>query len=95
MELIGMLNSRAGNGTFVCPRSEFLSRPLLWAFTGVDQKELRDTVEARLLIEENLAGLAAERASDVAVAGIGAAVSRCVIALPGVTQFSMPIWTFT
>src|SRR5213082_1790216 len=27
MELIGMLDSRVGDGTFVCPRSEFLSRP--------------------------------------------------------------------
>src|SRR5665213_2193187 len=25
MELIGMLDSRIGDGTFVCPRSEFLS----------------------------------------------------------------------
>ena len=33
MELVGMLDSRVGDGTFVCPRSEFLSRPLLWAFT--------------------------------------------------------------
>src|SRR5215467_6379588 len=28
MELVGMLNSRVGDGTFVCPRSEFLARPL-------------------------------------------------------------------
>src|ERR1700722_3214386 len=34
MELMGMLDSLAGDGTFVCPRSRFLSRPLLWAFTG-------------------------------------------------------------
>ena len=74
MELIGMLDSRVGSGTFVCPRSEFLSRPLLWAFTGIDQKELRDIMEARLLIEENLAGLAAERGSEANVAVIGQAV---------------------
>src|SRR6202161_363332 len=42
MELIGMLEGRVGDGTFVCARSEFLSRPLLWAFTGVDHAELRD-----------------------------------------------------
>lgn len=40
MELVGMLDSRVGDGTFVCPRSEFLSRPLLWAFTGSDHEEL-------------------------------------------------------
>ncbi len=46
MELIGMLDSRIGDGTFVCPRSEFLSRPLLWAFTGTDHEELHEIMEA-------------------------------------------------
>jgi GntR family transcriptional repressor for pyruvate dehydrogenase complex len=71
MELIGMLDSRVGDGTFVCERSEFLSRPLLWAFTGNDHLELRDIMEARTLLEEQLAGLAAERASDAEIETIG------------------------
>src|SRR5271156_1042529 len=71
MELVGMLNSRVGDGTFVCPRSEFLSRPLLWAFTGMDHDELRDIMESRLVIEESLAGLAAERGTDEQIARIG------------------------
>jgi GntR family transcriptional regulator, transcriptional repressor for pyruvate dehydrogenase complex len=74
MELIGLLDSRVGDGTFVCPRSEFLSRPLLWAFTGSDHSELQDIMEARKIIEENLAGLAAERGSREAIAVIGQAV---------------------
>jgi GntR family transcriptional regulator, transcriptional repressor for pyruvate dehydrogenase complex len=74
MELIGMLDSRVGDGTFVCPRTEFLSRPLLWAFTGSDHTELHDIMEARTIIEENLAGLAAERASDEDIGKIGEAV---------------------
>jgi GntR family transcriptional repressor for pyruvate dehydrogenase complex len=74
MELIGLLDSRVGDGTFVCPRSEFLSRPLLWAFTGSDHSELQDIMEARTIIEENLAGLAAERGSREAIAEIGKAV---------------------
>jgi GntR family transcriptional regulator, transcriptional repressor for pyruvate dehydrogenase complex len=74
MELVGMLDSRVGDGTFVCPRSEFLSRPLLWAFTGTDHEELRDIMEARTIIEENLAGLAAERASPDQIEEIGRAV---------------------
>src|ERR1700677_4066881 len=57
MELVGMLESRIGEGTFVCARSEFLSRPLLWAFTGADHEELQEIMEARTIIEENLAGL--------------------------------------
>jgi GntR family transcriptional repressor for pyruvate dehydrogenase complex len=71
MELIGMLDSRVGDGTFVCERSEFLSRPLLWAFTGSDHLELRDIMEARTLLEEQIAGLAAERASDAEIETIG------------------------
>src|SRR5579885_1520558 len=71
MELIGMLDSRVGDGTFVCDRSQFLSRPLLWAFTGADQAELRDIMEARLFLERDLAGLAAERASDSEIDEIG------------------------
>src|SRR5882724_288079 len=63
MELIGMLDSRVGDGTFVCPRSEFLSRPLLWAFTGTDHRELKDLLEAREFVERDLAGLAATRAT--------------------------------
>src|ERR1700733_8468507 len=74
MELVGMVDSRVGDGTFVCPRSEFLSRPLLWAFTGVDHDELHDIMEARTIIEVNLAGLAAERASDEEIAHIRQAV---------------------
>src|SRR5439155_19428289 len=50
MELIGMLDSRVGDGTFVCDRSEFLSRPLLWAFTGTHDLGLRDIMEARLFL---------------------------------------------
>jgi GntR family transcriptional regulator, transcriptional repressor for pyruvate dehydrogenase complex len=74
MELIGMLDSRVGDGTFVCPRSEFLSRPLLWAFTGTDHAELHDIMEAREFMERDLAGLAAERASEKEIALIEATV---------------------
>ena len=76
LELIGMLESKVGDGTFVCPRSEFLSRPLLWAITGTDRSELRDIVEARRLLEEDIAALAAERATDEEVQLIGDAVEQ-------------------
>src|ERR1700683_2748476 len=60
MELIGMLDSRVGDGTFVCERTQFLSRPLLWVFAGADHLELHDIMDARTLLEVDLAGLAAE-----------------------------------
>lgn len=66
LELLGMVECRVGDGTFVCPRSEFLSRPLLWAITGADRSELselKELIEARLVVEENIAAFAAERAT--------------------------------
>ena len=66
-----MVDSRVGDGTFVCPRSEFLSRPLLWAFTGTDSSEFQEIMEARIIIEESLAALAAQRASQQEIKAIG------------------------
>jgi GntR family transcriptional repressor for pyruvate dehydrogenase complex len=77
-----MVESRVGDGTFVCPRSEFLSRPLLWAITGSDRAELRDLVEARRLIEEDIAALAAERASSQEILRIGETVEELRACLP-------------
>jgi GntR family transcriptional repressor for pyruvate dehydrogenase complex len=71
MELVGMVDSRVGDGTFVCPRSEFLSRPLLWAFTGTDSAEFQEIMEARVIIEESLAALAAQRGSAQEIKAIG------------------------
>jgi GntR family transcriptional repressor for pyruvate dehydrogenase complex len=84
LELIGMLECRVGDGTFVLPRSEFLSRPLLWAITGTDKAELRDIVEARRVMEGEIAALAAERATTEEADEIGAAVAdlRAGIAEP-------------
>jgi GntR family transcriptional repressor for pyruvate dehydrogenase complex len=47
---------------------------LLWAFTGTDQEELQEIMEARTIIEENLAGLAAKRGSSEDIQTIGVAV---------------------
>jgi GntR family transcriptional regulator, transcriptional repressor for pyruvate dehydrogenase complex len=74
MEHIGMLDSRVGEGTFVCPRSQFLSRPLLWAIMSTDHSELRDVMEARVLLEEDLAGLSAQRVTEKDIQKIGEAV---------------------
>jgi GntR family transcriptional repressor for pyruvate dehydrogenase complex len=81
MELIGMIESRVGDGTFVHPRSEFLSRPLLWAFTGTDQKDLREIMEAREFLEQDLAGLAAKCGTDAEIASLGTAIEDMRICL--------------
>ncbi|MEJ7608733.1 MAG: FadR/GntR family transcriptional regulator [Bryobacteraceae bacterium] len=63
LEIIGMIEMRAGEGTFICKRSDFLARPLLWAIAGSGVMEANELIEARKLIEVELAGLAADRAT--------------------------------
>ncbi len=63
LEIMGMIETRLGDGTFVCNRSQFFSRPLLWAITGSDHDSAQELVEARRLMEVELAGMAAERAT--------------------------------
>jgi len=98
LELIGMLECRVGDGTFVLPRSQFLSRPLLWAITGTDGAELRDIVEARRLMEAEIAALAAERATvhelneiGTAVADFRAGISEPVRALEADLRFHLAL----
>ncbi len=66
----GLINTRAGRGTFVAiapPNRSRVGRPLLRA-------EVEELVEARLMIESQLARLAAERASDEQIAELRIAV---------------------
>lgn len=63
LEIMGMIETRLGDGTYVCQRADFFSRPLLWAIAGNDMREPQDLVEARTVVESELAALAAQRAS--------------------------------
>jgi GntR family transcriptional regulator, transcriptional repressor for pyruvate dehydrogenase complex len=76
LEIMGLIETRLGDGTYVCQRSEFLSRPLLWAITSSSQTDIQELVEARKLIETELAGLAAERATAEDLKQIGAHLDR-------------------
>jgi len=71
LEIMGMIQTRLGEGTFVCGRSEFYSRPLLWAIAGSVKEDVKEITEARRLIETELAALAAERASAEDLKKIG------------------------
>ena len=62
-----MIETRLGDGTYVCARSEFFSPPILWAIASSTKADARELVEARTLIEVELAGLAAERATAASV----------------------------
>ena len=63
LEIMGMIETRLGDGTYVCKRSDFFSRPLLWAIASSSEADTRELIEARMLIEVELAGLAAEHAT--------------------------------
>ena len=67
LEIMGMIETRLGDGTYVCKRSEFFSRPLLWAIASGSEADVRELIEARMLIEVELAGMAAERAKALDV----------------------------
>ena len=70
LEIMGMIETRLGDGTYVCERSEFFSRPLLWAITSSSKSETHELIEARRLIEIELAGFAADRATSSDLAKI-------------------------
>jgi GntR family transcriptional repressor for pyruvate dehydrogenase complex len=76
LEIMGMIEIRLGDGTYVCNRSDFFSRPLLWAIVSGSEADARELVEARILIEVELAGLAAERANAEQVRLIAAQLNR-------------------
>ncbi len=67
LEIMGLIETRVGDGTYVCSRSQFFAKPLLWVIAGGSESQARELVEARTLIEVELAGLAAERASDESI----------------------------
>ena len=87
LEIMGMIETRLGDGTYVCNRSEFLSRPLLWAITSSSSAEAGELIEARKLMEVELAGLAAERATAEDLKRIGAFLDAMENAGAEVDQF--------
>lgn len=78
LEIMGMIETRLGDGTYVCERSEFFSRPLLWAIVSCSEANVNELVEARILIEVELAGMAAERASRDDIELLGNLLNRMI-----------------
>lgn len=87
LEIMGMIETRLGDGTYVCQRSEFLSRPLLWAITSSSEADAQELVEARKLIEIELSGLAAERATPTDLKEIGLHLDQMENSTGDVDQF--------
>ncbi len=87
LEIIGMIEMRVGEGTFVCRRSDFLSHPLLWAIAGSGVTEANELVEARKLIEVELAGLAAVRSTPDDLQKIGIHLDTMETSLDDTAKF--------
>jgi GntR family transcriptional regulator, transcriptional repressor for pyruvate dehydrogenase complex len=63
--LVGLLEVRPGHGTTISVSAgEFLTKPLRWGMMMNWKDKLHELVEARLIIEQAMAGMAAERATD-------------------------------
>jgi GntR family transcriptional repressor for pyruvate dehydrogenase complex len=71
LEIMGMIEIHLGDGTYVCKRSDFFARPLLWAIASSGKAEAQELSEARKLIEVEFAGLASQRATDEDLKAIG------------------------
>lgn len=64
LAFIGLIRMRAGGGSFVAEHpSVYFTSPWLSAGLLSDKKTLREFVEARLILDTELAGLCAERAT--------------------------------
>jgi GntR family transcriptional repressor for pyruvate dehydrogenase complex len=87
LEIMGMIETRLGDGTYVCNKSEFFSRPLLWAITSSSATDVHELVEARKLIEVELSGLAAERATGEDLKQIGIHLDRMERAINNAEDF--------
>ena len=81
LEIMGMIESRVGEGTFVCHRSEFLARPLLWSIAGSDETQVSELIESRRLMEGELAALAAERRTPEDLQEIESQLERMTLTL--------------
>ena len=87
LEIMGMIESRVGEGTFVCRRSEFLARPLLWSIAGSDETQVSELIESRRLMEGELAALAAERRTPADLDHIAGHILRMESTLEQADQF--------
>jgi DNA-binding FadR family transcriptional regulator len=76
LAMCGLVRVERGRGTFVSTRDGFLTHPLSLGFKP--ETEFRELVEARLLVEVELAGLAAARGDEKGLAEIRHHLDRMI-----------------
>ena len=74
LSMMGLLDGRVGEGTFVCDKGQYVERALQWGFL-LDGKKLQDLSETRMMLESQNAYLAAERATAEDLAAIADALA--------------------
>jgi GntR family transcriptional repressor for pyruvate dehydrogenase complex len=85
LELVGLLHSKSGRGTFVSDQAVFRIKQLHYASEPENEDALKEIMEARLIIEPGLAAIAAERASSEDIALLEASLDACISALENKT----------
>lgn len=71
LSLVGLLSVCPGHGTHVTVSPDgFLAKPLSWGMPIMGRDKVHELVEARLVLEEAIVGLAAERATEEDIAEI-------------------------
>lgn len=71
LSLVGVLTVRPGYGTHVTVSPEkFLAKPLSWGLLTTGSDKVRELIEARIVLEQAIVGLAAERATEEDIAEI-------------------------
>lgn len=76
LQIAGFLRSRAGSGTFVSERAPTLLQTQALAGIMADPAALRELVQARYVLEPQLAALAAEHAAEAEIDGLFATLAR-------------------
>ena len=71
LSLLGLLTVQSGHGTHVSASSDrFLTKPLKWGMLTMGRDKLHELIEARIVIETAIVGMAAERATEEDLAEI-------------------------
>ena len=73
LAVMGLLDGRVGDGTFVSDNRRYVERTLQWGLL-LDTKKVEDLIETRLMLESNTALWAAERADEANLQSIRAAL---------------------
>lgn len=80
LETLGLVEARVGSGTYLAENPDAILEHLSWVvyFSGDVEKDLR---QARLIVEPEIAALAAERATQEDIAALSACLEKMGMAL--------------